>query len=100
AWACRRGVPSARPDGLGAMVAGTVGRRALAAGTAAVGAVALVAVPGRPWQGPLAVGIGLAVALLLVRHAVRRLGGITGDILGAAVEITSAVVLTALVLDG
>lgn len=100
AWACRRGVPAARPEGLGALVAGTVGPWALVAGTAGVGAVALAAVPGRPWQGPLAVGVALAGALLLVRHAVRRLGGITGDVLGAAVEITSAVVLTALVLDG
>jgi adenosylcobinamide-GDP ribazoletransferase len=99
-WACRRGVRSARPDGLGALVAGTVGRPALATGTAAVAAVALAAVPGRPWQGPLAVVAALAVALLLVRHAVRRLGGITGDVLGAVIEITSALVLTALVLDG
>jgi adenosylcobinamide-GDP ribazoletransferase len=99
-WACRRGVASARPEGLGALVAGTVGPPALAAGTAAVGAVALAAVPGRPWQGPLAVGIALAVVQLLVRHAVRRLGGITGDVLGAIVEIATAVVLTVLVLDG
>jgi adenosylcobinamide-GDP ribazoletransferase len=100
AWACRRGVPAARPDGLGALVAGTVGPLALFAGTAAVGAIALAAVPGRPWQGPLAVVAALAVALLLVRHAVRRLGGITGDVLGALIEITGALVLTALVLDG
>jgi adenosylcobinamide-GDP ribazoletransferase len=100
AWACRRGVPSARPEGLGALVAGTVRRSALGAGTAAVGAVALAAVPGRPWQGPLAVGIALAGALLLIRHAVRRLGGITGDVLGAVIEITSTLALTILVLDG
>jgi adenosylcobinamide-GDP ribazoletransferase len=99
-WACRRGVPPARSDGLGALVAGTVGPFALGAATAALGAVAVAAVPGRPWQGPLAVGIALAVALLLVRHAVRRLGGITGDVLGAVVEITGALVLTVLVLDG
>jgi adenosylcobinamide-GDP ribazoletransferase len=32
-YACRRGVPAARPDGLGAMVAGTVGVPAMVLGT-------------------------------------------------------------------
>jgi adenosylcobinamide-GDP ribazoletransferase len=99
-WACRRGIPAARPDGLGALVAGTVGWPVLTPATALVGVVAVGAVPGRPWQGPAAVGAGLAVALLVVHHAVRRFGGITGDVLGAAVEIAGTVVLTALVLDG
>jgi adenosylcobinamide-GDP ribazoletransferase len=89
-WACRRTVPAARPDGLGALVAGSVGGPALAVGTAAVAALAVPAVPGRAWQGPVAVLVALAVALLLVRHAVRRFGGITGDVLGAAVEVTTA----------
>jgi len=91
AVACRRGVPAARSDGLGALVAGTVGVPAIAVGGLAVLAVALAAVPDRPWQGPLAVGLSLAVAVLLVRHAVRRLGGITGDVLGAACELTVTV---------
>jgi adenosylcobinamide-GDP ribazoletransferase len=99
-WACRHGIPPARPDGLGAMVAGTVGPPALALGTAGVAAVALAAVPGRPWQGPLAVAAALAVALLLVRHVVRRLGGITGDVLGAAVEVTTTLTYLALLLGG
>jgi len=86
AFACRRGVPAARPDGLGALVAGTVGPVGLAVGAAAVAAPALWAVPHRPWQGPLAVLAAVAVALVLVRHAVRRLGGVTGDVLGAACE--------------
>lgn len=99
-WACRRGVPAARPEGLGALVAGTVGWPVLALATAAVGIAAVAAVPDRPWQGPAAVGIGLAVALLVVHRAVRRFGGVTGDVLGAAVEVAGTVVLTALVLDG
>jgi len=97
-WACRRGVPAARPDGLGALVAGTVGPPALALGTVLTAAVAVPAVPGRPWQGPLAVALGLAASLLLVRHAVRRFGGITGDVLGAAVETATSVALVVLVL--
>ena len=87
AVACRRGVPAARPDGLGSLVAATVGPAALAMGVAGVAAVAVVAVPGRPWQGPLAVLASLAVVLGLLRHVVRRLGGVTGDVLGAACEV-------------
>jgi len=99
-WACRRGVPAARPDGLGALVAGTVGWPALTVATAAVAALAVPAVAGRPWQGPLAVALALAAALLLVRHAVHRLGGVTGDVLGAAVEASTTVALVALTLRG
>jgi adenosylcobinamide-GDP ribazoletransferase len=97
-WACRRGVPAARPDGLGALVAGAVGGPALVAGTAAVAVLAVPAVPGRAWQGPVAVLAALAVALLLLRHVVRRLGGITGDVLGAAIEATTTLTYLGLVL--
>ena len=92
-WACRRGVPAARPDGLGALVAGTVGAPTLALNTVAVALLAVVAVPGRPWQGPAAVAAALAIALLVTHHAVRRFGGITGDVLGALVEIGTTVAL-------
>lgn len=98
AWACRRGVPAARPEGLGALVAGTVGPLALAVGTAAVVATAVAAVPGRPWQGPAAVAAALAVALLFTRHVVRRVGGITGDVLGAAIEVTTTLAYVGLAL--
>lgn len=97
--ACRRGVPAARPDGLGALVAGTVGRVALAVGAVAVALLAVPAVPGRPWQGPLAVVAALAVAALLLTHVVRRLGGITGDVLGATVEVVTTLVYLGLVLS-
>lgn len=97
-WACRRGVVAARPGGMGALVAGTVGGPALLVGTAAVAAVAVPAVPGRPWQGPAAVLAALAVALLLHRHLVRRFGGITGDVLGAAIEVTTTLTYLGLLL--
>ncbi|MEV0718070.1 adenosylcobinamide-GDP ribazoletransferase [Asanoa sp. NPDC050611] len=97
-WACRRGVPPARPDGLGALVAGTVTPAGLVEATVPTVALAVFAVPGRPWQGPLAVAAGLAASLLLVRHAVRRFGGVTGDVLGAAVEVATGLALLVLVL--
>jgi adenosylcobinamide-GDP ribazoletransferase len=86
-WSCRQGVPAARPDGLGAAVAGTVGWFSAVAGLALVAVVALPAVPGRAWQGPAAVAVSLVATLALVRHAVRRIGGVTGDVLGAVVEV-------------
>ena len=100
-WACRRGVPAARPDGLGALVAGSVRpvvpavatAVALAAAAAAV-AISAAAAGGRlSWTLPLAVAAGLAVAFAVQRHAVRRLGGITGDVLGALAEIATTVTL-------
>ncbi|MBQ1072892.1 adenosylcobinamide-GDP ribazoletransferase [Micromonospora sp. C31] len=100
AAACRRGIPAARPEGLGALVAGTVGPVALAAGAVAVALPALAAVPGRPWQGPLAVAVALAVAVGLLRHVVRRLGGVTGDVLGATVEVVTTLAYLGVVLSG
>ena len=100
-WACRRGVPAARPDGLGALVAGSVrpavaAAATLAALTAAIAAVAISAAAGGAplgWTLPLAVVAGLAAAYAMQRHAVRRLGGITGDVLGALAEIAATVAL-------
>ncbi|MGX6601748.1 adenosylcobinamide-GDP ribazoletransferase [Micromonosporaceae bacterium Da 78-11] len=94
--ACRRGVPAARPDGLGALVAGTVPAPVAALVAVAVVAAAVAATPGRPWQGPVAVAASLLAVLLLLRHCVRRFGGITGDVLGAVVEVGTTVTLVAL----
>lgn len=96
--ACRRGVPAARPEGLGALVAGTVPLPVAVLGAALVVAAGAAATPGRPWQGPIAVVVSLAAALVTVRHAVRRFGGITGDVLGAAVEVATTVALIGLSL--
>jgi adenosylcobinamide-GDP ribazoletransferase len=96
--ACRRGVAAARPQGLGALVAGTVPVPVAAVSAILVAGAAVAATPERPWQGPAAVVASGAVVVLLVRHAVRRFGGITGDVLGAAVELATTVALIGLSL--
>ncbi|MFI7597610.1 adenosylcobinamide-GDP ribazoletransferase [Actinoplanes sp. NPDC049681] len=97
--ACRRGIPAARPGGLGALVASTVPTPLVAALTAAVAAGAIAAVPGRPWAGPATVAGVVVVVLLLLRHAVRRFGGVTGDVLGATTELATTLALVALALS-
>jgi adenosylcobinamide-GDP ribazoletransferase len=94
-WACRRGVAAARRDGLGALVAGTV-RPAVAVGITLTVLAAAVSAVRTGFTGvtlPLAVVAGLAAAFVLQRHAVRRLGGITGDVLGALIETAATVTL-------
>lgn len=88
--ACRRGVEAAPGAGFGALVAGT---QSVAAG-AVWGGIALVAAvfaTGDHWQGPVAVFAALGLAGVLVRHCVRRFGGLNGDVLGAALEVSVAV---------
>lgn len=104
-WACRTGVPAARPDGLGALVAGTVpaGAAALATALALAGAGAWGAATGirHAVAFGLAVAAGAAAAALLQRHAVSRLGGVTGDVLGALEETAlTAALLTLLAVAG
>jgi adenosylcobinamide-GDP ribazoletransferase len=89
--ACRRGVAAARPDGLGALVAGTV--RPAVAAVITLTVLAAVSIPGVGFTLPLAVAAGLTAAFVLQRHAARRLGGITGDVLGALIETAATVTL-------
>jgi adenosylcobinamide-GDP ribazoletransferase len=94
--ACARGVPAARPEGLGATVAGTVPRTAAALVVLLV-ATASALLTGRPLMfiAPLA---GVLAATWILARAVRRLGGITGDVLGAAVETAVTATLVTLAL--
>lgn len=97
-----RGAVPAATEGLGAAVAGTVPLR----GAVAVALVTLAACAG---AGALLGGYGalshalaalaaLAVAQLLLRHCVRRFGGVTGDVFGALAETAATVTLVGLAL--
>jgi adenosylcobinamide-GDP ribazoletransferase len=102
-WSCTPRTPAASETGLGALVAGTVRLPSAVLATAAVlgaGLAAAVLDDDVPLHLPLlAVAGGLTVAALLRRHAVRRLGGVTGDVLGALVEVTTAAVLVVVALS-
>jgi adenosylcobinamide-GDP ribazoletransferase len=93
-WICRRGVPSARTEGLGAQVAGIV-HPWLAAALSIAGAAFTLWLG---WIFLIALLAGLASGELVCRLAIRRLGGITGDVLGAAAEVsfTTSLVVAAL----
>ncbi|MDQ1653101.1 MAG: adenosylcobinamide-GDP ribazoletransferase [Cryptosporangiaceae bacterium] len=95
ALACRRGVPAARPEGMGALVAGVVRPVTVAAWAIGLG---LAGAGAGSWPGAAAVALGLGAAALLVRHTVRRFGGITGDVIGAAIELTSTICLVVLTI--
>ena len=103
--ACHR-TPAATSEGMGARVARTVRRGVtsgwfvvLVAGSTAYALVDRDATGTAAKQAVrtlLALSLALLVARLLRAHAVRRLGGLTGDVLGALCEVATAVSLVVL----
>ncbi len=96
---CVRGVPSARPGGLGDTFTGTIPWPVVAL-LWLLGAVVL-ALAGTWagmawWRGGLAAALALVTAAAVVRRAVHRLGGVTGDVFGAATELALTALLVAL----
>nr|WP_206327586.1 adenosylcobinamide-GDP ribazoletransferase [Streptomyces sp. S3(2020)] len=100
--AARVGVPAARPEGLGAAVAGVVPLR----GAVAVAVTVTLAAAGAgAFFGPydavrtaLAVLAALACGEVLLRHCTRRLGGVTGDVFGGLAETAATTALVVLSL--
>ena len=100
--ACRV-TPAATPDGLGALVARTVragvptawtvGLCVVASGYALVDPDTRGSTPGELLRPTVAVLLALLACRGLRAHAVRRVGGLTGDVLGALVELATTVVL-------
>jgi adenosylcobinamide-GDP ribazoletransferase len=104
-WCCTPATPSARPDGLGAAVAGSVRNSSAVLVTllVLVAAAALGMVDDD--RGPrvsallaVSVMLGLGMTALVRRRATARFGGISGDVLGAVVELTTATVLVVVAL--
>ena len=100
ALACAPAYPPARSDGLGALVAGAA-RWHVQLLTVAVMVVVLVvaaAVTGGDEAFPLVAAPAVAVPVVaqtLLRRCTRRLGGVTGDVLGAVVETATTTALVA-----
>jgi len=88
---CTRPFLPARPDGLGTTVAGSVSW--WQAALALVGTVAAALAAHAPYSL-----LGLLLGLGFAAHCVRRLGGVTGDVYGAGVELTWAASLVAVAL--
>jgi adenosylcobinamide-GDP ribazoletransferase len=96
---CARRVRPARADGLGVTYTETV---PWVVGSVVWAMVAVVlSVTGgwaglERWRGALAAGIALVVVMVVVTRAVRRFGGVTGDVFGASIELALAAMLVAL----
>jgi adenosylcobinamide-GDP ribazoletransferase len=98
-WACI-GTPAATAEGLGALVAQTARRPVAAAWTVLTTAVfawyATVDGAHPVLRTVLAVAVALGLAALVRRHATRRVGGLTGDVLGALSELATTACLVVL----
>jgi adenosylcobinamide-GDP ribazoletransferase len=88
-------LPYARPgEGSGRLLAGRVGAASVAAGTALA---LLVATPTAGPQALVLLATAAAVTALIGALSRRRLGGVTGDVMGAAIELSATAALVAAV---
>jgi adenosylcobinamide-GDP ribazoletransferase len=96
---CLHGVPAAREDGLGRIYTQTVARPAalavwLGCGLALTGVG--VGAGMAWWRGALAAAVAALVVAILIARTLARFGGVTGDVFGAAIELSLAAGLVAL----
>jgi adenosylcobinamide-GDP ribazoletransferase len=99
--AAHRRVPSARETGFGAYVAGSMSAASLAVETVVVlgfGVGMAAAVDASLVGWPMAQAVALVLAAAVRMHTTRRLGGVTGDVFGALVEIGTALTLAGLAM--
>lgn len=94
---CCRLAPPARQDGLGVTFTRRVPLPVAVLGWAALAGLAALLDPVR---GPVTVLVAAVAVALLVRHAVRRFGGVTGDVFGASIEVALTVLLVGLAGHG
>lgn len=85
--------PPARPDGLGVTFTRRVPVVVAVLGWAVLAALAALVDPVR---GPVSVAAAAVAVAVLTWHAVRRFGGVTGDVFGAGIEVALAVLLVGL----
>lgn len=100
--AAHRRVPSARASGFGAYVAGSMSPVTLilsAAGVLGAGALLAWSVDASVIGWPVAQAIALVLATGFRVHTTRRIGGVTGDVFGALVEIGTALTLAGLAVS-
>jgi len=97
------GFPPARPGGFGALVAGRTPKRACAAAVLIL--LAAAAAAGQLDGGPVLAGrllaaaaAGLLAAIAAARAARSRLGGLTGDVFGAVIELATVTTLVTLAI--
>lgn len=99
------GSPAARPGGFGALIAGQTPALSRTLSVvlllcAVVGAGTGLGGPVLAVRGLIAVAAGLLAGTGMRLLAVRKLGGTTGDVFGAIVEVTTAAVLLTCALGG
>lgn len=96
---CRRNLDAVHRDGFGPLVAGTQ-KWSILGWTAAflAAAIAGAALSIAAWSGVAVTIVVAGCGWLFTRHCARRMGGITGDALGASFELSVVLALVGLLL--
>jgi adenosylcobinamide-GDP ribazoletransferase len=93
-----RAFPLARPDGMAASFRNGLGTREVVIATVTVLLVTALSTALTGWRALIPLAVIPLVMLVMARLAVRRLGGLTGDVYGAIVELAETTALVAVCL--